>query len=65
METETVFEVRERICKGCGSVAYDKGCIVCIKPINKLGEECPCSTCLIKMMCNHSCLEFRDYCNHM
>ena len=65
METKTFYEVRERICTGCNNfvIEDDDGCTICIEPINSKGEVCPCSTCLIKMMCSHSCEEFRNYCD--
>ena len=62
MEKETIFELRKRICNGCKN--DDGGGCSIIKPFNDRGETCPFSNCLIKMMCNESCLEFRDYCRH-
>ncbi len=64
MEIESIFDLRERICKGYNSANNYNECTVCINPINNYGETCPCINCLIKMMCNKSCLEFRDYCRH-
>jgi hypothetical protein len=65
MKTETIFELRERICKGCNSAADNNKCTICIEPINDREETCPCSSCLVKMICNESCLEFRDYCRNV
>jgi len=66
MKIEKIAELRERICKGCSNaINNNEGCTVCIEPVSERGEECPCSICLIKMMCRHSCLEFRDYCNSL
>jgi hypothetical protein len=63
MKTETLYQIRDRLCSGCSSADYDNyKCTVCVEPINGRGETCPCSNCLIKMICAESCLEFRDYC---
>jgi len=63
METETLSQTRERVCKGClNSIKGSAECTVCISPINMYNEECPCSTCIIKMMCIHSCEKFNEYC---
>jgi hypothetical protein len=39
-------------CKGCA--AYDKYGICEMNKFNDNGE-CPCSECIIKMMCNEAC----------
>lgn len=59
METET--QTQERVCKGCLN-AIKEGCTVLVAPINMYNQECPCSTCIIKMMCTQSCRKFDDYC---
>ncbi len=55
----------ELICKGCKD--YDpnyhhpdyKNCHVASESLNKI--QCPCSTCLIKGICEISCDLFRKY----
>jgi len=49
-------QTRESICKGCN--IYE----VCLKHSN--GNDvgsCPCSTCLIKMMCGKGCDDYLDF----
>ncbi len=46
--------VREDVCKGC--LAYNS---TCVTPSSFNGEICPCSLCVIKMMCEATCEEFR------
>ncbi len=59
---ETISQLRELICKGCAnSINGNEGCTVLIEPINMFDKPCPCSTCVIKMMCRFSCEKFDDY----
>ncbi len=54
---------KEKECKGC--LSYNEGnglglhCT--LRPISKDGEQCPCITCIVKMMCVASDDECRDY----
>lgn len=62
MKTEKMLKLRERLCKGCdSSIRNNTGCTACVVPINKYGKICPCSICLIKIMCNTSCKLFKDF----
>lgn len=52
-------EIRKAICKGC--FTYSNCDLQCsIKPITN-GIRCPCSTCIIKMMCNEPCDKLHQY----
>ena len=56
----TMSVQKQTICKGCRTYARRTSCPwVCIKKSEYNQEEliCPCSTCLIKMMCEFSCEE--------
>lgn len=62
MKTEKMLKLRDKICKGCNSAMRNStGCSALVKPINKHGKTCPCSICLIKMMCNKSCKLLKDF----
>lgn len=54
---------KDNICKGCRSYYFKDGCV--ILPIIHKGSDketiCPCSTCLIKMMCDHECELFMNF----
>jgi len=57
--------MRETICKGCTTLAtierMQRGIAQCaVKP--SMGHQvCPCSTCLIKMICEETCYPFQMY----
>jgi hypothetical protein len=42
-------------CKGC---VFDGGCLI---QENLLDEECPCKTCIVKVMCSGICDNFKDH----
>lgn len=49
-------------CKGCRMHnKYISGCEVDIVPCILDGTQCPCMTCLIKVMCNNACEKFQEY----
>jgi hypothetical protein len=56
----------DKMCKGCwlyekyGSCAYYKNIVNEGKPNEMI---CPCSICLVKMMCNQTCLPLSKYRN--
>ena len=56
---ETKQQTIERICSGCESNNKEKR--PCLFPRHDY-KICPCSTCLVKGICNMPCLPFLDYC---
>jgi len=58
---ETSLKVKD--CKGCLGSNY---CNLNSRHIDDQGNEniCPCSTCLIKGICEVVCYDFRQYCNY-
>lgn len=58
--------LRRTICKGCHTfIQKNNGPEKCqIPPINEHGEHCPCSICMVKMMCENSCESLHNYQNH-
>ena len=56
----------ESKCKGCRTYDYvlelHKGsCLAGVTPHLSETEQCPCITCIIKVMCNKACDDFHDY----
>jgi len=47
----------ENSCKGC--TLY--GTCYAAYVLNVDLKKCPCSICLVKMMCNQRCIEFMDF----
>ena len=47
--------ITDSMCKGCNLY---KICSYAVKLDNK---DCPCSTCLIKMVCGKSCKDYIDF----
>ena len=55
---------REIVCKGCRSYRCDQhGDSKCAIKLSELidGLPCPCSICIIKMMCDTPCRAFSTY----
>jgi len=52
-------------CEGCGIYTTDHECMLKPYYIDKQGNKivCPCSTCLIKMICNKPCINLTGYNN--
>ena len=50
-------------CRGCNS--YNKENAYCEAGVPKTMEEysCPCMTCIVKMICESSCKDFKKYVN--
>jgi hypothetical protein len=65
MNHTKIRQIRDEICKGC--LTYEtyledlSPTIACVIPHKKDGKVCPCSTCLIKGVCQDSCERLRDY----
>jgi len=49
---------KNSICQGCMSVVQFPTCDV---PPIKDGKICPCALCLVKIMCDDPCEEFKIY----
>lgn len=58
MKTESKLKLIKKICKGCSSYGYIEECLFA----SMANDICPCSTCLIKGICNTTCNEFDEYC---
>ena len=50
-------------CKGCRSLQHQCCIIDNLKQDGFLNEivNCPCSTCLVKVMCTNGCKEYNNY----
>lgn len=50
-------------CEGCYTrcVSIKYGNIDCTNVQLNMNGECPCSQCIIKIMCNQACAEFTYY----
>lgn len=58
------------ICKGCTSYGFTvirdnkkilrRSCMI-ENPVISPTNQCPCITCILKVMCNHICADFIDY----
>lgn len=65
---ERVMANRKTICGGCKTYEISKECNllpIIYKGIDK-EQICPCSTCLVKMICRSECCDLTDeYCGEM
>lgn len=65
MNHKKIREIRDSICKGC--LTYETYILnpstktACLIPHKKDGKACPCSTCLIKSVCQDVCDEIEKY----
>ena len=52
-----------KCCEGCRSKSFCRFLEACYKTIeNKRDiDKCPCSICLVKVVCNEQCEEFRAF----
>ena len=48
-------------CKGCITDHYETGTHHCYWDYYNKDGTCPCSNCLVKMMCNEACDEFEKW----
>jgi hypothetical protein len=46
-------------CKGCSVLGLKGECVT--TATNKEGHECPCRKCLVKIMCNDGCENWKKY----
>ena len=46
-------------CKGCKT--YNEHTNKCVAFFPNLKGECPCSNCLVKMICNYGCNNYNEY----
>lgn len=55
--------MKEKICKGCRSYNANHEPCCSIESILYLPEDkiCPCSTCLVKGICDQPCLDYTIY----
>jgi len=66
MNLKKVKSIRDYVCKGCKtyvnpSINNSKKILVCYAPHKKNGHVCPCSECLVKMICEIKCDKFHRY----
>ncbi len=62
MKFGKVLKTRDYICKGCASYINERGDrLHCNTVHKKNGHACPCSTCLVKSMCEQQCDDFKIY----
>jgi hypothetical protein len=55
MNIKKLKELRQPVCKGCHSFSLINKDRICRMEHKRNGYNCPCSTCLIKMVCNEMC----------
>lgn len=55
--------IRRSICSGCHSYHPLGDIVQCSVPLRKNRKTCPCSICLVKMMCNTACKILTEYNN--
>ena len=62
MKLKEVRKIRDKVCKGCTTYEFGlKFGSPCNIPHKMDGYTCPCSTCLIKSMCQETCDEVEYY----
>ena len=49
------------LCKGCITFMNEDDVVCSASQINTQKNRCPCSKCIVKMICEESCLEFNLY----
>jgi hypothetical protein len=54
---------KQNPCKGCYCVSSDYTCMA-HTDIFVGGEQCPCSTCLIKGVCKEMCAKYIEYADY-
>lgn len=47
-------------CEGCNGA-----CPINLKTYNDKENRCPCTTCVVKMMCRNSCKDYYLFCQKM
>lgn len=48
-------------CKGCLVFSDDGRCLTGLDPHLSETEQCPCMNCLVKMICDEDCSDYREY----
>ena len=62
MNLENIKRIRKDICGGCSTYEFGiKFSSPCKIPHKKAGHPCPCSMCIIKMVCEDECDELIWY----
>ena len=61
MNIDKVKMIRKKVCEGCVTYAKLNENNTCLMPHMKNGIPCPCSQCLIKMVCNEVCAKLEEY----
>jgi hypothetical protein len=46
-------------CKGCSVISSKGECVTAAT--DTFGNECPCRKCLVKVMCNDGCDDWKQY----
>lgn len=52
----------KRECIGC--LTYGKNCAIRRNGYLYDIKKCPCNICLLKVICQHACEEFKTYCSN-
>lgn len=61
VQIDKVLELRRSVCKGCLTYETMNEDQLCPVPHKINRKPCPCSKCMIKMVCEDTCDEFRLY----
>ncbi len=51
---------KSKLCRGCTTLNMDRSNICSLSRFNKKGE-CPCSECLIKVICSKGCPKYSGW----
>jgi len=51
---------QEKQCEGCASL-YDHTCTAFMNTIPKWHPNCPCRTCILKVVCQENCDKFNEF----
>lgn len=51
----------ENLCDGCHSEIIDQCPVKATNEVYLYKNKCPCSVCLVKVICKKGCLEFADH----
>ena len=59
------MSISRKLCIGCDTYKNNV-CLVEPTIIRKgIKKMCPCRTCLVKVMCDNTCKEYKEYIIHM
>ncbi len=51
----------DKFCEGCKIYSYESGDVRCEYIDHNKDASCPCTTCVVKVMCSEECIKFKSY----